>query len=119
MPHVAVRDKIKRRAPGSEPQQGDRVPFVIIHGQGKMYEKAEDPAWVTEKNLKIDYMYYFTNQFKKPVADLLEPLISEDLVFDKKFLSETKQAEIKVTASVELDARKAFLRRFALKVSSV
>jgi hypothetical protein len=122
-PHVAVRDKIKRRNPGSEPQQGDRVPFVIIHGQGKMYEKAEDPTWVTEKGLKIDYSYYFTNQFKKPVADLLEPLIKEDLVFDKKFLSETntiaKREEVKVASSSELDARKSFLKRFALKVSTV
>jgi DNA polymerase delta subunit 1 len=118
-PHVAVRDKIKRRNPGSEPQQGDRVPFVIIHGQGKMYEKSEDPAWVTEKGLKIDYIYYFTNQFKRPVADLLEPLISEDLVFDKKFLSETNEVAKKEKVKVELDARKAFLSRFALKVSSV
>jgi DNA polymerase delta subunit 1 len=123
MPHVSVRNKIRARAPGSEPQQGDRVAFVIVKGPGKMYEKAEDPTWVTEKGLKIDYSYYFTNQFKKPVADLLEPLIKEDLVFDKKFLSETntiaKREEVKVASSSELDARKSFLKRFALKVSTV
>jgi hypothetical protein len=122
-PHVSVRDKMKARAPGSEPQQGDRVSFLIIHGQGKMYEKAEDPVWVAEKGLKVDYRYYFTNQFKKPVADLLEPLIREDLVFDKKFLAETndvgKRTDVKVTSSAEIEARKAFLSRFALKVSTV
>jgi len=122
-PHVSVRDKMKARAPGSEPQQGDRVSFLITHGQGKMYEKAEDPVWVAEKGLKVDYRYYFTNQFKKPVADLLEPLIREDLVFDKKFLAETndvgKRTDVKVTSSVEIEARKAFLSRFALKVSTV
>jgi DNA polymerase delta subunit 1 len=113
MAHVAVRDKIKARAPGSEPQQGDRVPFVIIRGHGKMYEKAEDPVWVTEKNLPIDYDYYFTNQFKKPVQDLLEPLISADVIFDKRFLK-------KVAPKAEFEARKAFLSRFsgALKVST-
>lgn len=78
MPHVEVRDKIRKRAPGSEPQQGDRVQFVIIEGRGKMFEKAEDPEWVAEKKLKIDYNYYFTNQLKKPVCDLLEPLLGTD-----------------------------------------
>jgi DNA polymerase delta subunit 1 len=80
MPHVAVRDKIKKRTPGSEPQQGDRVSFVIVEGpkNAKMFEKAEDPAWVSENDIKIDYQYYFTNQLKKPVCDLLEPLLGSE-----------------------------------------
>jgi DNA polymerase delta subunit 1 len=80
MPHAEVRDKIKKRSPGSEPQQGDRVQFVIVEGpkNAKMYEKAEDPAWVAENGIKIDYKYYFTNQLKKPVCDLLEPLLGSD-----------------------------------------
>jgi DNA polymerase delta subunit 1 len=112
MAHVEVRDKIRARAPGSEPQQGDRVPFVIIKGPGKMYEKAEDPAWVREKGVPIDYDYYFSNQFKKPVQDLLEPLVSADQIFDKKFM-------VKATSTSEMEARKAFLTRFGLKVSTV
>jgi DNA polymerase delta subunit 1 len=110
-PHVAVRDKIRARAPGSEPQQGDRVQFVIIKGDGKMYEKAEDPAWVREKNIPIDYHYYFTNQFQKPVQDLLEPLVSANLIFNKKFMAKTE-------SSTEIEARRAFLARFTKKVSS-
>ena len=112
MAHVEVRDKIRARAPGSEPQQGDRVPFVIVKGSGKMYEKAEDPAWVREKGIPIDYDYYFSNQFKKPVQDLLEPLVSADQIFDKKFM-------VKATSTSEMEARKAFLTRFGLKVSTV
>ena len=107
-PHVAVRDKIRARAPGSEPQQGDRVPFVIVKGPGKMYEKAEDPVWVRDHKVPLDYQYYFTNQFKKPVQDLLEPLVSADLIFDKKFM-------VKTTSTVEVEAKRAFLARFALK----
>lgn len=108
MAHVAVRDKIKARAPGSEPQQGDRVSFVIIKGDGKMYEKAEDPEWVKEKGLGIDYHYYFTNQFKKPVQDLLEPLVSADLIFNKKFM-------VKAESSVEIKAKRDFLSMLAGK----
>ena len=105
MAHVTVRDKIRERAPGSEPQQGDRVSFVIVKGDGKMFEKAEDPVWVREHNTPLDYQYYFSNQFKKPVQDLLEPLVSADIIFDKKFM-------VKTTSSSEVEARKAFLERF-------
>ena len=124
MAHVAVRDKIRARAPGSEPQQGDRVPFVIVKGAGRMYEKAEDPAWVLEKNLPIDTYYYFENQFKKPVQDLLEPLIPAKDVFDKKVLEkaakdakkEQKTLTLKEDAPVMMDAYRAFLSRFARTV---
>ena len=109
-PHVTVRDKIRARAPGSEPQQGDRVSFVIVKGDGKMYEKAEDPAWVQEKGTPLDYQYYFTNQFKKPVQDLLEPLVSADLIFDKKFMAKTESTS-------EVAARKAFLAMFSKKAT--
>jgi DNA polymerase delta subunit 1 len=109
-PHVTVRDKIRARAPGSEPQQGDRVPFVIVKGGGKMFEKAEDPAWVREKGTPLDYQYYFTNQFKKPVQDLLEPLVSADVIFDKKFMAKTE-------STTEVEARKAFLAMFSKKAT--
>jgi len=110
MAHVEVRDKMRAREPGSEPQQGDRVSFLIVQGPGKMYEKAEDPMWVREKNVPIDYQYYFTNQMKKPVQDLLEPLIPPATIFNKKFM-------VKTESTVEMDARKAFLARFARTAS--
>jgi DNA polymerase delta subunit 1 len=110
MPHVQVRNAIHTRAPGSEPQQGDRVAFVIIKGDGKMYEKAEDPTWVKERNLQIDYQYYFSNQFKKPVQDLLEPLVSADVIFDRKFMTKTESTE-------EVKAKRAFIARFTKAIA--
>jgi DNA polymerase delta subunit 1 len=110
MPHVSVRDKMRERAPGSEPQQGDRVPFVIVKGHGRMFEKAEDPTWVVENNIPIDYEYYFTNQFKKPIQDLLEPLISVEYIFDNKFMAKTM-------STVEVQAKRAFLSMFASKAT--
>ena len=109
-PHMTVRDKMRARAPGSEPQQGDRVAFVIIKGDGKMYEKAEDPTWVKERNLQIDYQYYFSNQFKKPVQDLLEPLVSADVIFDRKFMTKTESTE-------EVKAKRAFIARFTKAIA--
>ena len=74
-PHVEVRDKIRKRAPGSEPQNGDRVQFLIVKGAGLLCEKAEDPAFVAENKIPVDYTYYFEHQLQKPVCDLLEPLV--------------------------------------------
>ena len=82
MPHVEVVKKMRERNPGSEPQVGNRVPFVVIKTKGeRLFEKAEDPAWVLEKKIPLDYDYYFEHQLKKPVEDLLEPLISASDVF--------------------------------------
>lgn len=76
-PHVEVRDKIRKRAPGSEPQNGDRVQFLITKGPGLLCEKAEDPGYVAENKVPIDYYYYFDHQLQKPVCDLLEPLVGQ------------------------------------------
>ena len=76
-PHVEVRNKIRRRAPGSEPQNGDRVPFLITKGGSLLCEKAEDPAYVAENKVPIDFLYYFEHQLQKPVCDLLEPLVGK------------------------------------------
>ena len=76
-PHVEVRNKIRRRAPGSEPQNGDRVPFLITKGHSLLCEKAEDPEYVRENNVPIDFLYYFEHQLQKPVCDLLEPLVGQ------------------------------------------
>jgi len=75
VPHVEVRDKIKKRSPGSEPQNGDRVAFLITKVPGLLCDKAEDPSWVTDNNIPLDYVYYFEHQLVKPVCDLLEPLV--------------------------------------------
>ena len=75
--HVCVRDKMRERQPGSEPQSGDRVPYLLLDTgdhKAKAFEKAEDPKYTRENNLKVDYVYYFKNKFLNPVCDLLEPL---------------------------------------------
>jgi DNA polymerase delta subunit 1 len=78
LPHVSVVKKMREREPGSEPQPGDRVPFVLVKTDiknAKQFQMAEDPKWVKTHNIKLDYEYYFTNKFMNPVCDLLEPLV--------------------------------------------
>ena len=62
MAHVQVRNKMRERQPGSEPQSGDRVPYILLDTgdpKAKAYEKAEDPKYAKDNNLKVDYAYYF------------------------------------------------------------
>ncbi len=76
--HVRVRDKMREREPGSEPQSGDRVPYVLVKTEKKSAtqgDRAEDPGWVERNKLELDYEYYFTNKFMNPICDLLEPLV--------------------------------------------
>ena len=80
MAHTKVVSKMRKREPGSEPQSGDRVPYVITDTgdpKAKMFEKSEDPVYVRNNGIKLDYQYYFTNKFMKPVCDILEPLVED------------------------------------------
>lgn len=75
--HVQVVNKMRNRKPGSEPQSGDRVPYLLTdtgNPKAKAFEKSEDPKYVEENNIPIDYHYYFINKFLNPVCDLLDPL---------------------------------------------
>jgi len=85
MPHVTVVEKMKQRNPGSEPQVGTRVAFIIIKNNEKLLsDKAEDPIWACENKIGIDYMYYFEHQLEKPICDLLEPHVgSHANIFEK------------------------------------
>ena len=78
--HVQVVRKMRERQPGSEPQSGDRVHYILIDTgdpKAKAFEKSEDPKYAKDNNLKVDYNYYFINKFLNPVCDLIEPLFED------------------------------------------
>ena len=75
--HVQVVNKMRDRKPGSEPQSGDRVPYLLTKTgdpKARAFEKSEDPKYVEENDIPVDYHYYFVNKFLNPVCDLLDPL---------------------------------------------
>ena len=57
---------MKQRDAASAPTVGDRVAYVMIRGMkgSKAYEKSEDPIYVLENNIPIDFNYYIENQMK-------------------------------------------------------
>jgi DNA polymerase I len=76
-PHIQLVEKIKERG-GAVPGVGDRVPFVIIQGKRGRKNKelfvnrAEDPAYVLEKNMPLDTEYYVEKQILPPVLRIFE-----------------------------------------------
>jgi DNA polymerase delta subunit 1 len=74
--HATLADKMKQRDAASAPTLGDRVAYVMVKGTkgSKGYEKSEDPIFVLENNLPIDYEWYISNQIKQPLLRIFHPL---------------------------------------------
>ena len=74
--HKVLADRMFDRDPGSAPQVNDRVPYVYIEHDTKnksllQGDKIEHPSYITENKVKIDYIFYITNQLMKPICQLL------------------------------------------------
>jgi hypothetical protein len=103
LPHVALAIKMRERDPGSAPNIGDRINYVFVELEGepqaKLYQKAEDPKSAVEKKMKIDYLYYITNQIHNPVNEILKILVSDsEKIFTdatEKYV-ESRNKEIKI-----------------------
>ena len=80
-PHLAVCEKMRQRQPGSEPQVGDRVPYVLLivpnRPKAKTFEKAEDIGYVRDhpKECRLDRLYYVEHQIENSVVALLEHVV--------------------------------------------
>ena len=72
MPHVVVAMKLRKRNPADPPQVGDRIGFVIIKGNRLVSERAEDPEYVKEHGIEIDYDYYIHNQLLPPIERIFD-----------------------------------------------
>ncbi|KAI9019821.1 DNA polymerase family B-domain-containing protein [Hyaloraphidium curvatum] len=78
-PHVELAERMRKRDPGSAPNLGDRVAYVLIkgHKDSRAYENSEDPIYVLEHNLPIDTKYYLENQLSGPLTRLFEPILGD------------------------------------------
>lgn len=78
--HAYLAKRIGIRNPGNKPETGDRIPYVYIIPNTKKLKKGvkmlqgdkiEDPTYVIENKIEIDYLFYITNQIMKPSIDFL------------------------------------------------
>ena len=91
MAHVVLADRMTLRDLGNAPQLNDRIPFVAIEVQEKKGQKLlqgnkiEHPDYIIEKGLKIDYLFYLTNQIMNPCKQFLELIMEPKEAADKLF----------------------------------
>ena len=70
---------MKQRDAASAPNVGDRVAYVMVKGMkgSKGYQNSEDPIFVLNNNLPIDFNYYIENQIKLPLSRIFEPIFGD------------------------------------------
>jgi DNA polymerase elongation subunit (family B) len=109
--HKILADRIGEREPGNKPQNGDRIPYVFIYAPDEKLQgnKIENPQYVIDKKLKMDYKYYITNQISKPVGQIfalfIEKLDSKrfkDSVFSAYYQKQIKAGKDEYTANKKL-----------------
>ena len=82
IPHVALARKMKERDPYNCPQVGERVPYVfkkISNPRALQFERVEDPQYLVQNCIPIDFDYYFEHQFKSAIETIFYPILKEEL----------------------------------------
>jgi len=83
--HRVLSDRIGRRDPGNKPKPGDRIKYLFVTNADKkalLGERVETPEFIVENRIKIDYMYYITNQLMKPLQQLFGLAVDQILEQD-------------------------------------
>ena len=90
--HKVLADRMAERDPGNKPQINDRIPFVyVVRDTGRKKKKdilqgdmIENPSFVTQNGLKIDYLHYLEHQIINPASQILELMMPKRQV-DRMF----------------------------------
>ncbi len=82
IPHVALARKMKERDPYNCPQVGERVPYVfkkVTNPKALQFERVEDPQYLVQNCIPIDFDYYFEHQFKSAIETIFYPILKDEL----------------------------------------
>ncbi|XP_059054186.1 DNA polymerase delta catalytic subunit [Achroia grisella] len=108
--HVELANKMKKRDPGTAPKLGDRVPYVLCSAAKNTpaYMKAEDPIYVLENSVPIDFNYYMENQLAKPLLRIFEPILGEKA---ESLLLKGEHTRTKAMVTSKVGALAAFTKK--------
>lgn len=108
--HVELANKMKKRDPGTAPKLGDRVPYVLCCAAKNTpaYMKAEDPIYVLENSVPIDFNYYMENQLAKPLLRIFEPILGEKA---ESLLLKGEHTRTKAMVTSKVGALAAFTKK--------
>ena len=82
IPHVALARLMKERDPYNCPQVGERVPYIfkkVNNPRALQFERVEDPEYLTQNCIPIDFEYYFEHQFKSAIETIFYPILKDKL----------------------------------------
>lgn len=90
--HAVLADRMADRDPGNRPKSNERIPFVYKVVEGKVEvqgDRIEHPDYVIKNNIKIDYLFYITNQIMNPSLDFLQHLCDKpEKIFNNYIIRE-------------------------------
>lgn len=78
--HKVLAERIKERSPGNAPQVNDRIPYAYIEVENEKVlqgDRIEHPDYIKEKKLKVDYLFYITNQIQNPILQLYSLILEQ------------------------------------------
>jgi len=78
--HAVLADRMTKRDEGNKPSVNSRIPYVFIVVPNSVElqgDRIENPTYVKENNLRIDYAYYIEHQILKPCVQVLQHIIKD------------------------------------------
>jgi DNA polymerase elongation subunit (family B) len=81
--HKVLADRMGLRDPGNKPQSNDRIAYAYIdlnlgrNANVLQGDKIENPEFIRENDIKLDYKFYMTNQIMKPVCQIYALAVTE------------------------------------------
>ena len=96
--HAELNKKIMARSPGKGHKLGDRVPYVVVRGGGKLYTRGECPHWLTEQAAALESVpsldiVFYRDRVMRAMDRLLEPLVGFKALtlFNERMINPNKQ----------------------------
>lgn len=99
--HKVLAERIAKRSPGDAPSAGSRLGYVYVQApvgqvapdlQG---DRIETPAYIKEKGLKVDYMFYIDHQISNPVCQVFGLLVEQVPGYTNQAWSDNPDKEVK------------------------
>jgi len=95
--HAVLADRMALRDPGNKPLPNDRIAYVyrtLDKEPNLQGDRVETPDFVINNNLKIDYLFYITNQIQKPSVQFLELIANNPgQIFEDYLMRERNRRE--------------------------
>jgi DNA polymerase elongation subunit (family B) len=106
--HAVLADRMGERDPGNKPQSNDRIPYAYIETGDRIInlqgDRVEHWDYIIKNNLKLDYLFYITNQIMKPAIQFLELIVENpDRIFNEYIIREENRKSGKLPIKYYLE----------------